>query len=76
MSELLRFQHRDDQVAEHAHADEQADRRSRAPRVTSLHQPVARGHVADADDEKQDRHPDEHKIEHVRLLFSAVMRLR
>jgi hypothetical protein len=64
MSELLRFQHRENQIAQQADTDEQADDGINTHLVTSLHQSVAGGHVADAHDKEQNRHSHEHDIEH------------
>jgi len=64
MSELLRFQHGQDQIREDRHAHEQANDGIEYHGITSLHQPVARCDVPDADDEEQDGEADEQHIQH------------
>ena len=42
----------------------EAGEAAEGPRVTSLHQSIAPGHIADAHDEEENRETDDDKIEH------------
>ncbi len=55
MSELLRFQHRQNQIREQREAHQETDGVVEGHLATSLHQSIARGDVADADDEEANR---------------------
>jgi hypothetical protein len=68
MSELLRSHHRHDEIAKHADAHGEGDEIVERHEVTSLHQSIAYGDVADADDEEENRQRDESEIEHGYLL--------
>jgi hypothetical protein len=62
MSELLWFQNRQDQIREQREAHQETDGVVEGHLATSLHQSIARGDVADGDDEEANREDDENDV--------------
>jgi hypothetical protein len=68
ISEPLGFQQRDNEITEHSHARQQADRILEPHVTTSLHQPIASGYVADAERKEENRESYEPDVAHVNHL--------